>query len=157
MKRHLPDRVILGIFPLLQNSKHGHRDTSSFKVNFSSASRKSMVAVATTPRLTELNFPITPVPKNPLGEGKYIRTAAALIIGDEILNGKVQDKNTQYFATFCFQQGIELKRVEVIPDGEDEMYDVTESLRWLSKSPTNHRRMTVASRLLAVWSRNTTL
>ena len=85
-----------------------------------------MVAVTTAPRLTELSFPITPAPKNPLGEGNYIRTAAALIIGcvlvgtllrqrrlngpnsDEILNGKVVDKNTQYLATFCFQQGIDL-------------------------------------------------
>ena len=40
-----------------------------------------MVVVAAAPRLTELSFPITPVPKNPLGKGRYIRTAAALIIG----------------------------------------------------------------------------
>ncbi|KAF9653703.1 Molybdopterin binding protein [Thelephora ganbajun] len=87
-----------------------------------------MVAIATAPRLTELTFPVTPVPKNPLGEGKYIRTAAALIIGDEILNGKVLDKNTQYFATFCFQQGIELKRVEVIPDEEAEIIEAARHL-----------------------------
>jgi len=28
-----------------------------------------------------LDFPISPIPKNPLGEGQYIKTAAALIIG----------------------------------------------------------------------------
>ena len=27
------------------------------------------------------NFPVSDIPKNPLGEGKYIKTAAALIIG----------------------------------------------------------------------------
>lgn len=27
------------------------------------------------------NFPVSEVPKNPLGEGRYIKTAAALIIG----------------------------------------------------------------------------
>ena len=27
------------------------------------------------------NFPVSEIPKNPLGEGRYIRTAAALIIG----------------------------------------------------------------------------
>lgn len=27
------------------------------------------------------NFAISDIPKNPLGEGKYIKTAAALIIG----------------------------------------------------------------------------
>lgn len=27
------------------------------------------------------NFPLSEVPKNPLGEGRYIKTAAALIIG----------------------------------------------------------------------------
>ena len=29
----------------------------------------------------EFNFPLSEIPKNPLGEGKFIRTAAALIIG----------------------------------------------------------------------------
>ena len=126
MKRLLDGGVILRIPTPLLNSTHGRRNISSHPAAISSASFKTMVAVTTVPRLTELTFPITPVPKNPLGEGKYIRTAAALIIGcvpsqsrppggwlndpnsDEILNGKVLDKNTQYFATFCFQQGIDL-------------------------------------------------
>ena len=28
-----------------------------------------------------INFPVSPIPSNPLGEGKYIKSAAALIIG----------------------------------------------------------------------------
>ncbi|KAG2126590.1 hypothetical protein DEU56DRAFT_538975 [Suillus clintonianus] len=35
------------------------------------------------PSALVINFPNSPIPKNPLGEGRYIKTAAALIIGDE--------------------------------------------------------------------------
>jgi molybdenum cofactor synthesis domain-containing protein len=73
----------------------------------------------------EYNFPLSPIPKNPLGEGKYIRTAAALIIGDEILNGKTLDRNSNYFARYCFEQGIELKRIEVIADDEAEIIEAS--------------------------------
>ncbi|KAG1743808.1 putative molybdopterin binding domain-containing protein [Suillus lakei] len=68
-----------------------------------------------------VNFPNSPIPKNPLGEGRYIKTAAALIIGDEILNGNTLDRNSNYFARFCFENGIELQRIEVIADDELEM------------------------------------
>lgn len=81
MKRLLNKGVILRIPLLLKNSNHGHISLPSPTAPFSSASLKAMVATATTPRLTELSFPISPVPKNPLGEGNYIKTAAALIIG----------------------------------------------------------------------------
>ncbi|THG99478.1 hypothetical protein EW026_g2864 [Hermanssonia centrifuga] len=74
------------------------------------------------------NFPISEVPKNPLGEGRYIKTAAALIIGDEILNGKTLDRNSNYFARYCFERGVDLKRIEVIADDEDEMYGVRRSI-----------------------------
>lgn len=40
---------------------------------------------------------------------KSITTAAALIIGDEVLNGKIKDTNSNYFAKFCFDNNIELK------------------------------------------------
>ncbi len=33
------------------------------------------------------NFPVSPVPENPLGEGRFIKTAAALIIGCVITCG----------------------------------------------------------------------
>ncbi|KXN89745.1 hypothetical protein AN958_05285 [Leucoagaricus sp. SymC.cos] len=68
-----------------------------------------------------ITFPISPIPKNPLGEGKHIRTAAALIIGDEILNGKTHDRNSHVFAQYCFENGVDLKRIEVVPDDEAEM------------------------------------
>jgi len=71
------------------------------------------------------NFPLSEIPKNPLGEGRYIKTAAALIIGDEILNGKTLDRNSNYFARYCFEQGVELKRIEVIADDEDEIVEAS--------------------------------
>jgi len=52
-----------------------------------------------------------------------IHTAAALIIGDEILNGKTVDSNSAYFAKFCFKLGINLKRIEVIADDEEEIIE----------------------------------
>ncbi|KAK6985238.1 MoCF-biosynth domain-containing protein [Favolaschia claudopus] len=63
--------------------------------------------------------------QNPLGEGNYIRTAAALIIGDEILNGKTHDMNSNYFAKYCFEHGIELKRIEVIADDEAQIIEAS--------------------------------
>ncbi|KAF5392696.1 hypothetical protein D9757_001004 [Collybiopsis confluens] len=75
-------------------------------------------------------FELSPIPsKNPLGEeGRCIRTAAALVIGDEILNGKTMDKNSNYFAKFCFERGIDLKRIEVIPDDQDEITEASRRL-----------------------------
>lgn len=73
-------------------------------------------------------FPVSPIPANPLGEGKSIRTAAALIIGDEILNGKTQDTNSHAFAQYCFQYGVDLKRIEVVADEEDEIVEAARRL-----------------------------
>jgi molybdenum cofactor synthesis domain-containing protein len=44
------------------------------------------------------------------------RTAAALIIGNEILSGKIADTNTTLLARALFELGIELRRVLVCPD-----------------------------------------
>ncbi|RDB19773.1 hypothetical protein Hypma_013183 [Hypsizygus marmoreus] len=74
---------------------------------------------------TSSRFPVSVIPQNPLGEGKHIRTAAALIIGDEILNGKTLDRNSHFFARYCFEQGVELKRIEVIADNEQEIIDAS--------------------------------
>ncbi|KAM5536820.1 hypothetical protein V8D89_009538 [Ganoderma adspersum] len=86
---------------------------------------------AAAQELPKFNFALSPVPANPLGEGRYIKTAAALVIGDEILNGKTLDRNSNYFARFCFENGIDLKRIEVIPDEED---DIVEAARRLVKT-----------------------
>ncbi|KAI0767249.1 MoaB/Mog domain-containing protein [Fomes fomentarius] len=98
------------------------------------AEQKPSAGAGPTPGAQDLppvTFPVSPVPKNPLGEGRYIKTAAALIIGDEILNGKTLDRNSNYFARLCFENGIDLKRIEVIPDEED---DIVEAARRLVKN-----------------------
>ncbi|KAI3120302.1 hypothetical protein CBS147326_9497 [Penicillium roqueforti] len=60
---------------------------------------------------------------------KLIHTAACLIIGDEVLGGKTVDTNSAFLAKFCFSLGIDLKRIEVIPDDED---DIVEAVRRMS-------------------------
>ncbi|KZT04872.1 Molybdopterin binding protein [Laetiporus sulphureus 93-53] len=80
------------------------------------------------PAPMQWNFPTSPMPPNPLGEGRYIKTAAALVIGDEILNGKTLDRNSNYFAGYCFENGINLKRIEVIPDNEDDIIEASRRL-----------------------------
>jgi len=55
------------------------------------------------------------------------RTAAALIIGNEILSGKIADTNTTFLARVLFELGIELRRVVVCPDEVDAIgSDLTE-------------------------------
>ncbi|EPS43327.1 hypothetical protein H072_2693 [Dactylellina haptotyla CBS 200.50] len=62
---------------------------------------------------------------------RMIQTAACLIIGDEVLNGKIVDTNSPWFAKYCFSMGLELKRVEVIPDEEA---DIIEGVRRMSRN-----------------------
>lgn len=57
------------------------------------------------------------------------RTAAVLIIGNEILSGKVQEANVAFLAKSLFDLGIALKRVVVCPDEEST---IIEDLRALS-------------------------
>ncbi len=46
-------------------------------------------------------------------------TASAIIIGDEILSGRVQDINTPYLSRRLYEKGVDLKIVVTIPDCED--------------------------------------
>lgn len=57
------------------------------------------------------------------------KTAAMCVIGDEILSGKTQDTNTNTLAKLLFDHGIELRRVEIVPDAEK---DIINSVRYLS-------------------------
>ncbi|KAH3680337.1 hypothetical protein WICMUC_000404 [Wickerhamomyces mucosus] len=52
-----------------------------------------------------------------------IRTAAILIIGDEILNGKIQDTNSNFFSKLLFSLGVEVKKILVIGDDSNEIID----------------------------------
>ncbi|CAG8551854.1 40343_t:CDS:2 [Gigaspora margarita] len=66
-------------------------------------------------------FPTTPISE--LEDRSFPKTSACLIIGDEILNGKTIDSNSRFFVKFCFDRGIYLKRIEVIPDKEEEIIE----------------------------------
>ncbi|KAK5660455.1 hypothetical protein OQA88_13000 [Cercophora sp. LCS_1] len=61
---------------------------------------------------------------------RTIHTAACLIIGDEVLGGKTKDTNSNYMAQWCFNLGINLKRIEVIEDDESE---IIEAVRRMSE------------------------
>ncbi|CAG8556260.1 19293_t:CDS:2, partial [Racocetra fulgida] len=73
-------------------------------------------------RFTECHiFPTTPISE--LQDRPFPKTSACLVIGDEILEGKTVDSNSGFFAKFCFNLGISLKRIEVIPDKEEEIIE----------------------------------
>ncbi|GAB1520307.1 hypothetical protein RhiTH_003381 [Rhizoctonia solani] len=78
----------------------------------------------TPPPSAPISLPISPIPAGD-GNPKTIKTAACLIIGDEILNGKTHDSNSNYFAKFCFERGVALKRIEVIADDEGEIVEAS--------------------------------
>jgi len=49
------------------------------------------------------------------------KTAGIIIIGDEILTGKVQDYNSFFMAQELWAHGIQLSRISIIPDNIDEI------------------------------------
>jgi molybdenum cofactor synthesis domain-containing protein len=57
------------------------------------------------------------------------RTAAAVIIGNEILSGKVEDANGPYLVRKLRELGIELRRIVVVPDEVDAIVDAVAALR----------------------------
>ena len=58
-----------------------------------------------------------------------IYTAALLVIGDEILSGRTQDKNVAQVAAWLNVQGIRLVEVRVVPDVEDAIVEAVNTLR----------------------------
>lgn len=58
-----------------------------------------------------------------------IWTAALLVIGDEILSGRTQDKNIAQLATWLNIQGIRLAEVRVVPDVLDRIAEAVNALR----------------------------
>lgn len=53
---------------------------------------------------------------------------SCLIIGDEVLNGKTKDSNSNYLAKKCFELGIQLARIEVIADDEEEIAEAVKRM-----------------------------
>lgn len=56
-------------------------------------------------------------------------TAALLVIGDEILSGRTQDKNVAQVATWLNEQGIRLAEVRIVPDVHERIGDAVNALR----------------------------
>ena len=60
---------------------------------------------------------------------KRVWTAALVIIGDEILSGRTQDKNIAQIASWLNVQGIRLAEVRVVPDIEESIVEAVNILR----------------------------
>lgn len=58
-----------------------------------------------------------------------IYTAALIVIGDEILSGRTQDKNIAQVATWLGIQGIRLKEVRVVADETPAIVEAVNTLR----------------------------
>ena len=56
-------------------------------------------------------------------------TAALLVIGDEILSGRTQDKNVSQVALWLNEQGIRLTEVRIVPDDIQRIADNVNALR----------------------------
>ena len=56
-------------------------------------------------------------------------TAALLVIGDEILSGRTQDKNVAQVAEWLNRQGIRLEEVRIVPDSESRIAGSVNELR----------------------------
>lgn len=56
-------------------------------------------------------------------------TAALLVIGDEILSGRTEDKNIAQVARWANHQGIRLEEVRVVPDREEAIVAAVNALR----------------------------
>ncbi|MBS2034423.1 competence/damage-inducible protein A [bacterium] len=55
-------------------------------------------------------------------------SAALVIIGQELLSGKVKDENLGYLSQQLYGLGVDVKRVLFVPD---EIEDIVEALRWV--------------------------
>ncbi|RYD67068.1 MAG: competence/damage-inducible protein A, partial [Sphingomonadales bacterium] len=58
-----------------------------------------------------------------------IWTASLVVIGDEILSGRTQDKNVAQLATWLNVQGIRLAEVRIVPDVQDAIVEAVNALR----------------------------
>eukprot|EP00002_Diphylleia_rotans_P019436 TRINITY_DN3762_c0_g1_i1.p1 TRINITY_DN3762_c0_g1~~TRINITY_DN3762_c0_g1_i1.p1 ORF type:complete len:322 (-),score=63.90 TRINITY_DN3762_c0_g1_i1:93-1058(-) len=93
-------------------STHIHSALNSAKRAIVDASLPSTVPIFASPateKRTETTSITTP------------KTAAIVLIADELLSGKVRDENGFFLARFLFKQGIDLKHMVVIPDSIEEI------------------------------------
>src|SRR5512142_2899180 len=48
-------------------------------------------------------------------------TAAIIVIGDEVLSGKVEEQNARFLVRELRALGVAVRRIEVVPDVQDEI------------------------------------
>ncbi len=65
----------------------------------------------------------------PRGEIERVWTAGVVVIGDEILSGRTQDKNVGQIGVWLNVQGIRLKEVRVVADDEAAIVEAVNILR----------------------------
>jgi molybdenum cofactor synthesis domain-containing protein len=58
-----------------------------------------------------------------------IVTAAMIVIGDEILSGRIKDKNIGHLADLMTAIGIDLKEARIVPDEEDAIVAAVNAVR----------------------------
>lgn len=64
-----------------------------------------------------------------MADPNRIWTAALIVIGDEILSGRTQDRNIAQIASWLNVQGIRLSEVRVVPDDSDAIGEAVNALR----------------------------
>ncbi|WP_022683965.1 competence/damage-inducible protein A [Sphingobium bisphenolivorans] len=64
-----------------------------------------------------------------MADSERIWTAALIVIGDEILSGRTQDKNVAQIAAWLNVQGIRLREVRVVADDSGAIIDAVNTLR----------------------------
>ena len=69
-----------------------------------------------------------------------IWTAGLLVIGDEILSGRTQDRNVAQVGTWLNLQGIRLAEVRVVPDDMARIAEAVNALRARLRLSLHHRR-----------------
>jgi len=62
-----------------------------------------------------------------MGESTRAPTAAILVIGDEVLSGKVEEQNARFLVRELRKLGVAVRRIEIIPDVPAEIADCVRS------------------------------
>ena len=63
-----------------------------------------------------------------MSEAKQV-TAAMLIVGNEVLSGRTQDKNLAFVANALGEIGVDMREVRIVPDEMDEVVAAVNALR----------------------------
>ena len=81
-------------------------------------------------------------------------TAALIVIGDEILSGRTQDRNVAQIATWLNVQGIRLREVRVVADDQNAIVEAVNALRARGSIAMQRSRMNTAPTRFAIGSRS---